>query len=114
SRRRHTRFSRDWSSDVCSSNLSKLTGIDVHGMFANYAAHVTYYRRGVRWDFLLFSLGWFIGGIVANRSFISMLHRPVYEKMGDLYGLFLVPFLLFGWGNYSDRLLLVVVSGMMV
>lgn len=101
--------------------LSKLTGIDVHGMFANYAAHVTYYRRGVRWDFLLFSLGWFIGGIVANRSFISMLHRPVYEKMVDLYGLFLVPFLLFGWGNYSDRLLLVpwqlipvIVSGALV
>lgn len=101
--------------------LSKLTGIDVHGMFANYHAHVTYYRRGVRWDFLLFSLGWFIGGIVANRSFISMLHRPVYEKMVDLYGLFLVPFLLFGWGNYSDRLLLVpwqlipvIVSGALV
>src|SRR5690606_40884964 len=26
SRRRHTRFSRDWSSDVCSSDLSKLVG----------------------------------------------------------------------------------------
>src|SRR5690606_40039630 len=26
SRRRHTRFSRDWSSDVCSSDLSKLAG----------------------------------------------------------------------------------------
>src|SRR5690606_41164285 len=25
SRRRHTRFSRDWSSDVCSSDLSALT-----------------------------------------------------------------------------------------
>src|SRR5690606_40422918 len=27
SRRRHTRFSRDWSSDVCSSDLSQLMGI---------------------------------------------------------------------------------------
>src|SRR5690606_40983516 len=26
SRRRHTRFSRDWSSDVCSSDLPKITG----------------------------------------------------------------------------------------
>src|SRR5690606_40707235 len=26
SRRRHTRFSRDWSSDVCSSDLATLTG----------------------------------------------------------------------------------------
>src|SRR5690606_40675478 len=27
SRRRHTRFSRDWSSDVCSSDLKKLVAI---------------------------------------------------------------------------------------
>src|SRR5690606_40345245 len=26
SRRRHTRFSRDWSSDVCSSDLYQITG----------------------------------------------------------------------------------------
>src|SRR5690606_39819928 len=26
SRRRHTRFSRDWSSDVCSSDLAQLEG----------------------------------------------------------------------------------------
>src|SRR5690606_39808121 len=26
SRRRHTRFSRDWSSDVCSSDLGRLLG----------------------------------------------------------------------------------------
>src|SRR5690606_40027419 len=30
SRRRHTRFSRDWSSDVCSSDLSsRITDVDV-------------------------------------------------------------------------------------
>src|SRR5690606_41028499 len=28
SRRRHTRFSRDWSSDVCSSDLARLGGAD--------------------------------------------------------------------------------------
>src|SRR5690606_40434084 len=28
SRRRHTRFSRDWSSDVCSSDLELVTDID--------------------------------------------------------------------------------------
>src|SRR6266511_5693498 len=27
SRRRHTRFSRDWSSDVCSSDLARLVGV---------------------------------------------------------------------------------------
>src|SRR5690606_40249464 len=29
SRRRHTRFSRDWSSDVCSSDLGQLNGEDI-------------------------------------------------------------------------------------
>src|SRR5690606_40672577 len=29
SRRRHTRFSRDWSSDVCSSDLQGRRGIDI-------------------------------------------------------------------------------------
>src|SRR5690606_13931918 len=28
-RRRHTRFSRDWSSDVCSSDLSSINGVEV-------------------------------------------------------------------------------------
>src|SRR5690606_39728384 len=29
SRRRHTRFSRDWSSDVCSSDLHRLDILDI-------------------------------------------------------------------------------------
>src|SRR5690606_39583788 len=31
SRRRHTRFSRDWSSDVCSSDLPDLTACPPYG-----------------------------------------------------------------------------------
>src|SRR5690606_41144538 len=30
SRRRHTRFSRDWSSDVCSSDLPHVSGVNNH------------------------------------------------------------------------------------
>src|SRR5690606_41202861 len=33
SRRRHTRFSRDWSSDVCSSDLKNRAGIDISTCF---------------------------------------------------------------------------------
>src|SRR5690606_40580700 len=37
SRRRHTRFSRDWSSDVCSSDLpekaNELSGLMITGVF---------------------------------------------------------------------------------
>src|SRR5690606_39998314 len=32
SRRRHTRFSRDWSSDVCSSDLTLVRFDSAHGM----------------------------------------------------------------------------------
>src|SRR5690606_41195204 len=35
SRRRHTRFSRDWSSDVCSSDLSITTGFDTCRVLAD-------------------------------------------------------------------------------
>src|SRR5690606_40448658 len=47
SRRRHTRFSRDWSSDVCSSDLCNLALLLVtkHGrsMFHSKIAGVGYY-----------------------------------------------------------------------
>src|SRR5690606_39864359 len=37
SRRRHTRFSRDWSSDVCSSDLADTFHNDLHkGLKADY------------------------------------------------------------------------------
>src|SRR3989449_6775118 len=57
SRRRHTRCSRDWSSDVCSSDLTTLTprtagvllalgqrGIQ-HAVFANYDDHPSRLRE---------------------------------------------------------------------
>src|SRR5690606_39788413 len=41
SRRRHTRFSRDWSSDVCSSDLSVST-------YEQFLLHYQYLQRSVR------------------------------------------------------------------
>src|SRR5690606_40565367 len=44
SRRRHTRFSRDWSSDVCSSDLSASNAHDkdvMWGFISRYAPGVT-------------------------------------------------------------------------
>src|SRR5690606_41096624 len=35
SRRRHTRFSRDWSSDVCSSDLYRIAAVDQLRTYAN-------------------------------------------------------------------------------
>src|SRR5690606_40191485 len=47
SRRRHTRFSRDWSSDVCSSDLS---GFYVRPPDCHYAvsAHAEIYKMNAR------------------------------------------------------------------
>src|SRR5690606_41905383 len=47
SRRRHTRFSRDWSSDVCSSHLTdRLTGLLNRGTWENLVdAEFERYRR---------------------------------------------------------------------
>src|SRR5690606_3348125 len=48
SRRRHTRFSRDWSSDVCSSDLInlKVGGLALAGysLASGYIADETYFR----------------------------------------------------------------------
>src|SRR5690606_39893972 len=57
SRRRHTRFSRDWSSDVCSSDLWFAVGID-YGTTNPFAALTLglgadkrlYLAREWRWD----------------------------------------------------------------
>src|SRR5690606_39529769 len=39
SRRRHTRFSRDWSSDVCSSDLRALIYADIRGEDTNVPSY---------------------------------------------------------------------------
>src|SRR5437868_8902206 len=39
SRRRHTRSKRDWSSDVCSSDLHLARGGGLHGGGSNWAIH---------------------------------------------------------------------------
>src|SRR5690606_39379671 len=47
SRRRHTSFSRDWSSDVCSSDLHVpvLVGVAVHDRLVAQVRHLTLLRR---------------------------------------------------------------------
>src|SRR5690606_40425146 len=45
SRRRHTRFSRDWSSDVCSSDLPKLLDQAAFKGDEELGARVAYYNQ---------------------------------------------------------------------
>src|SRR5690606_40380696 len=49
SRRRHTRFSRDWSSDVCSSDLDPRCGLLFLDWERGHALHLTG-RARVDWD----------------------------------------------------------------
>src|SRR5690606_33469538 len=59
SRRRHTRFSRDWSSDVCSSDLAARAVISNH-MGPQYGSHwylePKFFQRGYRHQALLDSI----------------------------------------------------------
>src|SRR5690625_6684014 len=47
SRRRHTRWPRDWSSDVCSSDLEALAsiGLEIAGIKNNYHLPVSFQKK---------------------------------------------------------------------
>src|SRR5690606_40255842 len=77
SRRRHTRFSRDWSSDVCSSDLPSLKGF--LGVLVGFSGVAFIFREGFE-DLIepsyikgiLFlacaMLGWAVGTIYAKKN----------------------------------------------
>src|SRR5690606_41091969 len=77
SRRRHTRFSRDWSSDVCSSDLGLVSwaGVAVSLMAAYVGSG--YGLAGVVYGV---SLGWFLRIVVA--AFRSEERRVGGECVG--------------------------------
>src|SRR5690606_39434484 len=69
SRRRHTRFSRDWSSDVCSSDLPRLAKTREHTIELVMAEAVRFDRL----DPALFAraLGWGRGSIIVRHGEIG-------------------------------------------
>ncbi len=63
------------------------------------------YRAGVRLDFAVFSLFWYGLPILLAHA----VREPWARRIVDLQGVYLVlvlPFLLVGWGNYSNRFLM--------
>src|SRR5690606_40662204 len=84
SRRRHTRFSRDWSSDVCSSDLAALAGL-WQAVRAGGPARQVDARRALACALalLLVAAGWPLHGIAWSRPTGAPLQvRLVQGKIG--------------------------------
>src|SRR5205809_1899551 len=86
SRRRHTRCSRDWSSDVCSSDLQHSVVAEAYLTLAHgYAERVGDYRMlGNVWS-LLGILSWKQGDLQRARDFYTRA-KPLRERSGDVVG----------------------------
>ncbi len=85
--------------------FSKLTGFDIYGKILDYGAAAGYVS-GVRHDFVLFSL---MLGLILDffaRYLVSPFRVERFFNFIKVYWLFLIPFFVFGFGAYSDRLLL--------
>lgn len=64
------------------------------------------YRAGIRYDFALFALFWYLLPFMASR----LVHAPFSERIKQsaaVYMVMVLPFFLLGWGNFSNRYLLV-------
>src|SRR5690606_20784348 len=75
-RRRHTRFSRDWSSDVCSSDLIPVIQVDRGGQ-------VTYHGPGQLVVYLLIDLTRRKLGV---RALVDEIEQAIVRALGE-YGI---------------------------
>lgn len=89
-------------SEILIRIVSETLNISLYSLVANYGVEADY-RSGVRIDFLLFSLAPIAGAIILHINSTSVLFRERIKRIGELYSLLLLPFLLLGWGGYSDR-----------
>src|SRR5690606_40878576 len=78
SRRRHTRFSRDWSSDVCSSDLANM-------------------EINMFWDGLFHAFTW-----TATLVGIAMLWKAMGRPEVPRSGRVLVGSMIMGWGWFNQ------------
>src|SRR5690606_41184173 len=84
SRRRHTRFSRDWSSDVCSSDLHAHDSSQktIFGIVRNYHLCNTHIMANLRqFLFILFFLASSVGMALAQAADDSVL-RSEERRVG--------------------------------
>lgn len=84
--------------------FSNITGIDIYNFITEYGVAAEY-KSGFRIDFLLFSIA--LGLVLELQSAPFIWGRDKFiRNLIKIYWLLLVPFLLFGFGAFSDRFLI--------
>ncbi|MEI7035746.1 EpsG family protein [Fulvimonas yonginensis] len=84
--------------------LVRVLAPSVYTFVMAYDLHANY-RSGVRLDFAVFSLFWYL----LPYALAPLVHQPVREniKRGTaVYLVLMLPFFAVGWGNFSNRFLL--------
>src|SRR5690606_40229882 len=88
SRRRHTRFSRDWSSDVCSSDLSCTASALISWLFIYFFDNNTLLPYSIKeWSlhaipfFVILSL---LGGVLAVYFTLLVTRRSEERRVGKV------------------------------
>src|SRR5690606_40729749 len=85
SRRRHTRFSRDWSSDVCSSDLANVWGFGTDSTVGRWVRRMLVETGVHRWDAQhAFGEATPLTGLVAATALdeFSSMWAPLLDKIG--------------------------------
>src|SRR3990172_12016115 len=81
SRRRHTRCSRDWSSDVCSSDLNWQAGIE--GSLSTFMASVVMSDMLLGCGFLHGSRIWSYAEMMMDCEIFSIVHKMIQGIVVD-------------------------------
>ena len=89
-------------SELLIARLSELANIGLYDTIKNYQQHFDY-RDGVRLDFLFFSLFWAILTLFFNHFWVKEQYQKVVVLCLKIYVILLIPFLLFGFANFSNR-----------
>jgi hypothetical protein len=63
------------------------------------------YRAGIRYDFALFSLFWYLFPFMTSRLVQAPFSEHI-KRSTAVYMVMVLPFFLLGWGNFSNRFLL--------
>jgi len=90
------------AAEVVLQSVSDVFGLSLYDTVVNYRTDV-YYRAGVRYDFLFFS---WIGIVFAllGRKFVGDNESDTaLITLTKVYILLIIPFLLFGFANFSNR-----------